>query len=462
MSSSTGSAAPTTHPTAPDAYTRPMRPTAPDSTPQIDFAPLAPRSVFAWALYVGTSWTWCIGMFLPIILLRDFGIWSLAFFAIPNVVGAAMTAWIFNPQTSAAFVARHYGACSLFSIVTGAFNAFFLLHLILAGASEDLRQLIAAAALLTGGVCIAWRARPTLSAIVVFTISVFAIAWALFTRDARSPLTDHPSLADWRPASLAIAPVLMLGFLTCPWFDLTFQRAVRHSAGQRKPVFALGFGLFFFAMICFTPFYAAKFVDFSTTGTASTRTFLALASLPIAIHLACQLALTIVLHAQRNIAPLPGADAGNHISSPATTTERESAFSAQTIPAISALALLATAYAIFAPGVARLTSFETVYMLFMSFYGLAIPAYALNCAIPTADSAASPTRAKLIITALAILAASPFFVQGFLLEQPNSLVLGVGVLFLSRAITMALHRRPRQLSTAIDTDSLSQPPTASR
>ena len=28
---------------------------------------------FSWAIYLGMSWTWCIGMFLPVLLIRDFG-----------------------------------------------------------------------------------------------------------------------------------------------------------------------------------------------------------------------------------------------------------------------------------------------------------------------------------------------------------------------------------------------------
>ena len=43
-------------------------------------------STAGWGIYLSCSWTWCIGMYLPVILLRDFGWpWLLAF-AIPNVL----------------------------------------------------------------------------------------------------------------------------------------------------------------------------------------------------------------------------------------------------------------------------------------------------------------------------------------------------------------------------------------
>jgi hypothetical protein len=56
--------------------------------------PVAPfGSTLGWANYLGMSWTWCIGMFLPVLLVRDYGIGAWWIFAIPNVVGAAAMGW---------------------------------------------------------------------------------------------------------------------------------------------------------------------------------------------------------------------------------------------------------------------------------------------------------------------------------------------------------------------------------
>jgi hypothetical protein len=402
---------------------------------------LSPTSTVLWAIYVGMSWTWCIGMFLPIILLRDYGLWSFAFFAIPNVLGAAAMAWIFRPQTSAAFVQRHRAACSVFSIVTAAFNLFFLMHLANRCASDDIRSTAMLVGAFVAVACVLLLPRrATIVAALVFIISLVAIGWSLTNGNARSPLDAAFTSTAWRPDLLAIAPVLALGFLTCPWFDVTFQHAVVRAGARRKPVFALGFGVFFLAMIVFTPFYAAQFIDPASLSPGATKAFVALASLPIAIHLMAQLTFTIAVHVQHVATPTQAtslaAPAPADASAPQTSHTREWIWAL-----IGALALGGLVFAFNAPPLARLTPFETVYMTFMAFYGLVIPAYALNCAIPTADGTAGPTGAKLIITTLGILGASPFFVQGFLLGMPNALVLGVGVLFLTRAVTMLLHRR---------------------
>ena len=49
--------------------------------------PLRPAQITTWAIYLGTSWTWCIGMFLPVLVLRELGLTGFLSFAIPNIVG---------------------------------------------------------------------------------------------------------------------------------------------------------------------------------------------------------------------------------------------------------------------------------------------------------------------------------------------------------------------------------------
>src|SRR3954471_6160308 len=90
------------------------------------------RDVIGWASFLAASWTWCIGMFLPVLLVRDFGPASFAVFAIPNVLGAVLMGWVLHrPGTSETFVANHGRACWAFSFVTVAFQVFFLCWLIL-------------------------------------------------------------------------------------------------------------------------------------------------------------------------------------------------------------------------------------------------------------------------------------------------------------------------------------------
>src|ERR1700677_654567 len=81
----------------------------------------------SWAVYLGCSWTWCIGMFLPVILVSEFGNVAWFVFAIPNVIGAAAMGWtLAKPGSSERIVAEHRAACVAFSAVTFAFHLFFL------------------------------------------------------------------------------------------------------------------------------------------------------------------------------------------------------------------------------------------------------------------------------------------------------------------------------------------------
>src|SRR5438874_5606425 len=80
---------------------------------------------FSWAIYLGMSWTWCIGMFLPVLLVRDYGIWGWIVFATPNVVGAAAMGWVLKDHDSQAMVQAHNYAIKAFSFVTAAFQLFF-------------------------------------------------------------------------------------------------------------------------------------------------------------------------------------------------------------------------------------------------------------------------------------------------------------------------------------------------
>src|SRR4051812_32860256 len=81
------------------------------------------RGWLGWAVYLATSWTWCIGMFLPVLLVRDYGTWGWFVFALPNVVGAAAMGWILRTrEQSVRIVDQHRFACLAFSFVTITFQ----------------------------------------------------------------------------------------------------------------------------------------------------------------------------------------------------------------------------------------------------------------------------------------------------------------------------------------------------
>src|SRR5204862_2209590 len=79
-----------------------------------------------WAVYLGMSWTWCIGMFLPVLLIRDYGVWGWIIFAAPNVLGAAAMGWVIHDaHASERMVTAHRTMLAAFSFVTVSFQIFF-------------------------------------------------------------------------------------------------------------------------------------------------------------------------------------------------------------------------------------------------------------------------------------------------------------------------------------------------
>src|ERR1700683_4886784 len=84
-------------------------------------------STLSWAIFLGMSWTWCIGMFLPVLLVRDYGVWAFVVFAVPNVIGAAAMAWVLpDADASRRWVEKPSGAVRWFSTVTVFFHLFFV------------------------------------------------------------------------------------------------------------------------------------------------------------------------------------------------------------------------------------------------------------------------------------------------------------------------------------------------
>ncbi|MBY0309291.1 MAG: hypothetical protein K2Q09_11160, partial [Phycisphaerales bacterium] len=217
-----------------------------------------------WAVYLGMSWTWCIGMFLPALLWRDFGIRSFVVFAIPNVVGAALLGVVMRtPEASRAFIERHRVACVAFSVVTVAFQVFFAAWVArwmgaASGASVGARVgagglawhagwIACVLGLLVGG----GRKWGAVVGGVVWLVSLATIVVTV-ARSAQAGALDE--LTSW-PGSRALdelaplALVCLLGFGLCPYLDLTFHRARIESGNSSGRAFGAGFGLVFASMI---------------------------------------------------------------------------------------------------------------------------------------------------------------------------------------------------------------------
>jgi hypothetical protein len=243
-----------------------------------------------WALFLACSWTWCIGMFLPVLLVRNWGIWGWVVFAVPNVLGAAAMGFVIRSrQQSEDLLDKHRTAVAIFSLITIAFHIYFIYWFVghrLMG--PWLLMIPAAAFLLMWG---AGRQSPQTDPVMAAIVWVMSMcAFAAFAWNTGWKL-DLPA-ARWPSYELIwLAPVCLIGFALCPYLDATFHRA-RMATGDRAPlVFAAGFGLFFVCMILFTLWYT-KPVATAIYSADVPRSIVLL----VGAHMSIQSAFTVAIH----------------------------------------------------------------------------------------------------------------------------------------------------------------------
>jgi hypothetical protein len=372
-----------------------------------------PLDVLLWSLFLGMSWTWCIGMFLPVILVREFGLAGWTVFAIPNVLGAAAMGWVLRTRESSTRITDHHAtACAAFSWVTIAFHVFFISWF----TSRLFNTWVAGPFLLCFLIFQAvGRNRPRndlLSAAVTFLLSVILIAFAVNHANGHdvSSITTRPP-SQWSDAML-LSTVCLFGFALCPYLDLTFHRACQNtSTTGARLAFSLGFGLFFLLMITFTLWYAPALASVIW----SPRSLPKLFALILALHLLVQSALTVVLHA-RHLSPRD--------DEPRAPSE------------LSGVALLLASlglgiYARTPRQILSLDAGELIYRCFMGFYALVFPAYVWLCMIPGRGSEA-PTKRHLLVFASAVVIALPMFWIGFIHQKLIWLLPGLLVVLLAR------------------------------
>lgn len=383
------------------------------------------RSV-PWAFFLACSWTWCIGMFLPILLVRDFGPWAFLAFAVPNVLGAAAMGWVLDKGRSQRLVAAHPFALRAFAAVTIAFQTFFGLWLAAGNDTGPLGPLddLAAAsirAILAFALIIPALGPPRgLTASAVWVASAATLVAFLGERGVPA----MPAAAI-RPTAelLPLAGVCALGFLLCPYLDPTFHRAAQDAPSPRA-AFSLGFCLLFLAMILGTLLYLPRAL-------AADRDL----STPVAwlavTHIGLQLAFTIREHLRAGTALGGSRDpAGVSLRTPAFAVGVASVILFHwvgdgTVPRLG------------------LTMGEAAYRAFMVFYGLVFPAYVWLCLIPPRGrSFAPPSRSTVRIFTFACGVALPFYWMGFMQRQTWWLLPGVAVVLLARPLALraaALH-----------------------
>ncbi|MCC5830846.1 MAG: hypothetical protein JJU36_15475 [Phycisphaeraceae bacterium] len=270
----------------------------------------------AWGFFLATSWTWCIGMFLPAILLRDFGPWSWYIFAVPNVIGAMAMAWVIRDGAlSQRLCHEHRHAMVAFSIVTLAFQVFFISWVLPRFAETGYWIAAAAGALLV--IFRLVRHSEKLKLLATFLVWAFSagllVYWVWRTE---VPLIQSQS---WMGSAgvgslVSLLAVCIFGFALCPYLDPTFHEArQRLSRGSARLAFGLGFGVFFLLMIVFSHAYAHTIVRLLTPealigrlgGTQADTSIIFQSGVTLVmigllmIHLVTQAGTTLILHFER-------------------------------------------------------------------------------------------------------------------------------------------------------------------
>jgi hypothetical protein len=364
----------------------------------------AAADTIGWGLFCSSSWTWCIGMFLPVILLRNWGWPGFWVFAIFNVLGCAGFGYWCSRERSEALCREHAGAMVFFSAVTVAYQMFFVVFVGafmadragLAVGNGPPAEWLAAAAAIVGGLLLSiapdrwWPTLGTLTTIVSY-VTWWFVGLALLGRALPEPTHSPRTL-------LLAAPIIAFGFLLCPWLDRTF-----HRARQKAPsVHAFGvFGGTFLPIILMTVAYGSQ-------GQLDPAA-------PILAHLTAQLLFTIAAHVREiRLAHVP------------TGARRRQAI--LLVPVLGGV-VLAYLGSLVIP-------FESMYLLLLGFYGLVFPAY-VYLFVPlrfTRTLGAIPwprSPRTLGLFVLLVVALSPLCAAGFIRLETWLLPIPLAVLWLA-------------------------------
>lgn len=382
-----------------------------------------PSNPIVWGAYLACSWTWCIGMFLPALLLRDFGWLGFIVFAVPNVLGAGAMGWVLKSrEQSEAFVARHSHAIWCFSAVTLAFHVFWILWVF-----QILRMALPMPQNATYGVFAAFIAFWLLSkrssyfnrmpqlATVLWVFSFLVLVAAVALPDL-GPINQrfhdaHPS----SPMALFMLPISAFGFLLCPYLDISFHHA-RQQLGDRKRGrigFTLGFGLMFALMIVLTTQYAPLVINAMNGQPANPTQTTWIYPLLLA-HILLQWVFTVQVHLDR-VKAMPAEAAPPHTM----------------LIGFSLLAGLIGYFATNLPAVSGLSGGEIVYRGFMGAYGLLFPTYVLYRVV-LARNGSKPMSYTAMWAAVVL--ATPMFWIGFMERDSVWLAPGIGIVLLIAGI----------------------------
>jgi hypothetical protein len=339
-----------------------------------------------WGVFCACSWTWCIGMFLPALMIDRFGWPGFVVFAIPNVIGCAGFGYVLRRRgRSRAMRRTHSLAMTVFSLIAIGYHMLFatLVASVLIARSDSTPTqaptlpVLAAIAVYGAGLVLSIlrdRAWLILAALTwLFSVGVFgAVGFHGWDHIVASDRADLDQLA-W------IAPVLAIGFLTCPYLDLTFHRALREAPSHHA--FAV-FGVTFTVMIVLT-----GFIWFAPGGRLA----------PMAIgHLFAQSAFTVGAHLRE-------------MREAERPTRAEHRTFLMVLP-LAAAFIFPIAQLI--PNAGVWTSGENLYIRYLVFYGLLFPMYVLVFIGP--GRPLRPTTKAVLIALAATIVLAPLYELGFI------------------------------------------------
>lgn len=354
-----------------------------------------------WGVYCASSWTWCIGMYLPIIMLRLFGWPGFLVFAIPNILGVIVFGFVFDAERSRRFLREHRTAMRVFSAVTTAYQLFFVAWLfgqLLPNSSPLI------GALLGVGIWVLSLALAALTDRVwpILAVACAIVSWLLFANLGLAGLCELPMTGALTHTDLAYAaPGIIFGFALCPWLDGSFHRArVRSETASTFVVFAFAFA----PMILFTAAYTLGGV--------------LLASGVVLAHILIQASFTSAVHLRESWLGGLGA-------------ERDGASPWPWAALLPALAIL--------PGALAATHGETFYLYLLSVFGLLFPAWVLFFIRPL--GVLMPTRLSIALFVIAIIPCAWTFERGLMHDQTMFMPWSVGGLLCLWALTRIVARR---------------------
>lgn len=402
-----------------------------------------PLAAIMWGLFLGCSWTWVIGMFFPVLLLRDYGLWGWVAFATPNVLGAAAMGYVLKDRAASLRITeKHRTACRWFGWITVAYQAYLIGAL--AGPFG-----LTAAGVLTLAILLIGRAdsqRDTWIALATFAVSLGLFAYAQTTGRLWSKLDPAAFTGQLNDTDfLLFIPAAVFGFLLCPYLDLTFHRARQATTpGTGKAAFTLGFCGVFFSMIVFSLAYAGAFENVTT----HIGFDIAPKLWPVLlVQLVVQGAFTTAVHI-RSLTPgmTPGMATGasSEVTS-GTGAEGKRAEFVLFIVLIIAVslglaALLMDRLPILWPeGYIITSATELLYRGFLLLYGTVLPGYVFLCIIPTYRQVSH--KAKIGVFAAAAALSYPLACAAFIAGRSYAVLAILVVMVVARIAIEMLPKR---------------------